>query len=210
MGWRAWNLSDDGSNPTLWPLGSGTGAWPRRQPLEARCSIRRMLARRRTDHDAPALRCRCGVYAVHSLDAVDRGWPAWPPASVFGRVALWGRIVEHERGWRARFAYPDRLRLACAVCAWIEPGHGVPVVVHGSVGRLITFCDAHAGGIEFPGGRRTKPTDIDPRALQDRLLSAYAVDQLPAEPLESLFRRPAAPALPAYVPSIRLLPSPST
>jgi hypothetical protein len=28
---------------------------------------------------------------------------------VVGRVALWGVVHEHERGWRATFAYPERL-----------------------------------------------------------------------------------------------------
>jgi hypothetical protein len=28
---------------------------------------------------------------------------------VFGKVALWGRVVVHERGYRAQFAYPRTL-----------------------------------------------------------------------------------------------------
>ena len=31
---------------------------------------------------------------------------------VHGEVYLWGRVVEHERGWRAQFAYPKALFLA--------------------------------------------------------------------------------------------------
>jgi preprotein translocase subunit YajC len=31
---------------------------------------------------------------------------------VHGEVYLWGRVVEHERGWRAQFAYPKTLFLA--------------------------------------------------------------------------------------------------
>jgi hypothetical protein len=30
---------------------------------------------------------------------------------VIGRVSLWGRVVECERGWRAACAYPARLYL---------------------------------------------------------------------------------------------------
>ena len=99
-----------------------------------------------------------------------------------------------------------RLRLVCIVCAWIQPGPGEPAVVHEFIDRLYTLCGEHAGGIEVPGGRRTKPTDIDPGVLQSRLLEAYAVDLLPAEPLEPLFRRPAAAAMPGYFPSVRLVP----
>jgi hypothetical protein len=31
---------------------------------------------------------------------------------VHGEVYLWGKVVEHERGWRAQFAYPKTLFLA--------------------------------------------------------------------------------------------------
>jgi preprotein translocase subunit YajC len=31
---------------------------------------------------------------------------------VHGEVSLWGKVVEHERGWRAQFAYPKTLFLA--------------------------------------------------------------------------------------------------
>ena len=31
---------------------------------------------------------------------------------VHGKVYLWGTVVEHERGWRAQFAYPKVLFLA--------------------------------------------------------------------------------------------------
>jgi hypothetical protein len=33
----------------------------------------------------------------------------WSKARVFGRVALWGKVVECERGWRATRAYPSRI-----------------------------------------------------------------------------------------------------
>ncbi|MGZ8631401.1 MAG: hypothetical protein ACXWZF_10625 [Actinomycetota bacterium] len=140
------------------------------------------------------------------MDVFGRERPAWPPAPVVGRVSLWGRTIVHERGWRARFAYPDRLRLVCAVCAWVEPGPGVPAVVHAFGGRLYTLCEVHRGGIEVPDGRRTRPIDLDPHTLEARVLDDYAVDLLPADPLEPLYRRPAAPQVPGYFPSIRLVP----
>jgi hypothetical protein len=209
IGWRAWNLSDDvAAGPLLWPAGSGTDPWPPRRPLEARCAVPRLLTWRGGRHEAPALGCRCGIHASASLDVVARERPAWLPAPVIGRVALWGRTIAHERGWRARAAYPDRLRLVCVVCAWIEPGPGVPTVVHTFGDRRYSLCDDHAGGLELPGGRRTEPTDGDARTLQSRLLEAYAVDLLPPEPLEPLYRRAPAEQVPAYFPSIRLVPAP--
>lgn len=207
IGWRVWNVSDGGSGPVLLPAGSGTDEWPTRRPLEARCTVPRVLTGRRRRHQAPDFDCRCGIHASDSLDVVARVWPAWPAAPVIGRVALWGPIVAHERGWRARFAYPDRLRLACIWCAWIEPGPGVPSVVHSFRGRLYTLCEEHGGGFGKPDGRASTPTGEDASALQGRLLEAYAVDLLPAEPLVGLYRRPPAPEPPGYFPAVRLMPA---
>jgi hypothetical protein len=125
---------------------------------------------------------------------------------VLGRVSLWGRTVEHERGWRSRFAYPSRVRLVCPWCAWVEPGSGAAEVVHRFGTTLYTLCGEHRGGIEVPDGRRTRATDIDPATLQSRLLEAYAIDQLPHEALEAVFRKPAAPEQPGYMPTIRSVP----
>ena len=210
VGWRIWNLSEDTAEdmagPRLWPAGAGGDlAWPPRRPVEARCTIPRWL-RTGGPHEPPGLGCRCGVYAARSLDVFARERPAWPPPTVVGRASLWGRVVDHDRGWRAQFAYPARLRLVCAMCAWFEPGTGVPAVVHGFRERLYALCAVHRGGIEVPGGRRTRPTGTDPAELQSRLLDAYAVDLLPAEPLEGFFRRPPAPEPAAYIPSIHVVP----
>jgi hypothetical protein len=208
VGWRVWNLSEDGIGPVLRAATSDTGdGWPRRRPFEATCAVPRFLPGLRPRHEAPDPGCRCGIYASTSLAIVDRHRPAWPPATVIGRVALWGRTIAHEHGWRARFAYPDRLRLCCIVCAWLEPGPGEPTVVHSFRRNLYALCDEHAGGIELPGGRRTQPVATTAKELRDRLLDAYAVDLLPAEPLEGLYRRPPAPEVPGFIPSIRVLPS---
>jgi hypothetical protein len=204
VGWRVWNLSED-DGPWLWPAGSGADPWPRGRPLEARCTVPRLVSGRRR-HPAPDPACRCGIYAADSPAIVRRERPAWPPPPVLGRVALWGRTIEHERGWRARFGYPDRLRLACPICAWMEPGPGRPAVVHAFAGRLYPLCDEHAGGIEVPDGRRSRATGVEPAALQARLLDAYGVDLLPADPCSQLFARPAAPEPPPYVPVIRIVP----
>ena len=88
-------------------------------------------------------------------------------------------------------------------------GTRLPTVVHAFGGRRYTLCDDHAGGLELPGGRRTVAVEGDARALQSRVLEAYAVDLLPAEPLEPLYRRAPAEQAPASFPSIRLVPRPS-
>jgi hypothetical protein len=92
------------------------------------------------------------------------------------------------------------------MCAWFEPGPGTPTVVHEFCGRLYTLCEIHRGGIQVPDGRRTRPTGIDARELQARVLDAYAIDLLPTGSLESLFHRPPTPEPAAYIPSIRSVP----
>jgi len=206
IGWRVWNLSEDRTGPLLHPAGAGVDAWQPGRCVEARCGVPSLLTGRRNPHPAPDLRCQCGIHASRSLASFEPSRPAWPPTPVIGTVAIWGRIVEHERGWRAQFAYPGRLRLVCAMCAWFEPGPGLPVVVHAFSGRLYTLCPVHRGGIELPDGRRTRPTGVDPKALQDRLLDAYAVDVVPVEALRSLFGRPATIVPPTYIPTIRAVP----
>ena len=206
VGWRAWNLTDDDdAGPMLWPTGSGVDPWPHRRPTEARCAVP-FLLRGPRPHDAPNPECRCGIYAARSLQSVGTRRPAWPPPPVIGRASLWGALIEHELGWRGQFGYPNRLGLACVMCAWFESGRGGVAVVHTFGRRLYTLCDRHRGGIEVPDGRRTRPSGIDPRALHSRLLDAYAVDLLPAERLEPLYRRSRAAAAPSYVPSIRAVP----
>jgi hypothetical protein len=53
----------------------------------------------------PHCDCVCGVYAFRDL----RHLPSPQPLHVTGAVALWGRIVEHELGFRAEHARPVAL-----------------------------------------------------------------------------------------------------
>ncbi|HEX9124153.1 MAG TPA: hypothetical protein VF984_12505 [Actinomycetota bacterium] len=207
-GWRIWNLSEDPERGTLLhPVGSGSGAWEPRRAVRARCTPPPFVGLTRRSHEAPDPACTCGIYAARSLEVFDRPRPAYPPPPVVGTVSMWGRVIEHERGWRAAEAYPAQLRLVCAMCAWFEPGPGTPAVVHGFAGQLYTLCDVHRGGIQLPDGRRSAPTDLDPGGLQARVLDAYAVELVPWERVEVLFRFPRTPDPPPYKPTIRVVPA---
>lgn len=46
-------------------------------------------------HEAPSLDCTCGYYAMKDVAAIPQG-------EVYGRIALWGHIVEHDFGYRAQ------------------------------------------------------------------------------------------------------------
>ncbi|MGZ5318728.1 MAG: hypothetical protein ACXWZU_10655 [Actinomycetota bacterium] len=205
-GWRLWRLglAADG-HPGLLPAGSGgTDAWIPRRAAEARCGVPALIRGSRRPHEAPDLRCVCGIHASRALGDAPRDAPAYPTPPVAGTVALWGRVIEHERGWRAHFGYPSRLTLVCTLCVGLEPGPGVPVVMHRFDGQLYPLCELHRRGIELPGGRHTADAGIDPAELQGELLDVYAVDLLPFDRVEAMCARPAAPLPPAFFP--RILP----
>lgn len=67
-----------------------------------------------------------GSYASKSLLPLDyesyEGGALGITCVVTGRVALWGRVIEHERGYRAQYAYPFELFL---------PGTRKPAVMPG-------------------------------------------------------------------------------
>jgi len=205
-GWRIWNLGEDLSAPRLLPAGSGGGAWEPMRAVDAVCTVPALLRLGSGRHRAPDPGCSCGVHAGRSLELFPRPRPAWPPPTVVGTVALWGTVVEHERGWRAEHAYPSRLRVVCAMCAWFEPGPGVPVTVHVFQGCAYALCAEHRGGIQLQDGRRTRPTTADPVVVQASLLNAYAVDPLPFDAVRWLFTRPRTSQPHAYAPSIGVVP----
>ena len=87
--------------------------WRAGEPLEARCRLFefahwRPLRTNLRPHDAPHLKCTCGIYASKTLDL---RWPGYQRSLIYGQVLLWGTIVEHQRGWRAQYAYPKSFLL---------------------------------------------------------------------------------------------------
>src|SRR5262249_15702552 len=97
-----------------------------------------------------------------------------------GSVALWGRIIEHEHGYRSEFAYPQRLRLVCSICFWQLGDRGAPpfVATIGREGAVTPLCEAHlktAGECGFAIRDRRSAA-----GLQAELLGAYLTELLPA------------------------------
>lgn len=79
------------SNPYLWDAGIN----------EARCSASPLPAR---DHLADGS-CTCGFYAFKDSSYLNKS------AHVHGSVLMWGKVVEHEFGYRAEFAQLESLLL---------------------------------------------------------------------------------------------------
>jgi preprotein translocase subunit YajC len=61
-------------------------------------------------HDVPQANCTCGIYAVKTLDHFRSA--GYERFGICGEVFLWGKVVEHELGYRAQLAYPKNLFLS--------------------------------------------------------------------------------------------------
>ena len=127
--WRLWEVDDLEGAPRLRSLYRSC-FWPVRAAFEARCEAHKIRLWRKARHVAPAETCTCGVYGV-PFASIRRFTARETVACARHGVAL-GDVVECERGWRAGFAYPDRLfvPLACSDAAAKAAGlveYGVPV-----------------------------------------------------------------------------------
>jgi hypothetical protein len=169
LAWRSWTLTGrrDGEGLLLRPVTAGSKPWRPREVAQATCRLA-------WSHEAPNLDCSCGLYATRELDTLRK---TRCPA-VLGRVALWGRVIEHEQGYRARFGYPQRLRLICQFCFWQESAASSRPDVVSWYARdlLVPMCVRHLGIAEANGMR---PRRILPAGIVDlRLRETYAVDTL--------------------------------
>jgi len=120
IGWRTWAVVEEEHGHALHSV-VFPSRWPARERLQAVCAHRvrsglLALLLRIQPHEAPDEGCECGIYAARAPDLalpyLDRHALArWARSVLIGRVALWGRVIECERGWRGTFAYPSHLYL---------------------------------------------------------------------------------------------------
>jgi hypothetical protein len=175
LAWRVWRLHVVDGAPVLAPT-TPRPDWPAREPIRATCtgSHTRLYMVFNPElerfHHSPVLGCTCGVHAAKDPRRLARGVHG---AGVIGRVAMWGRVIEHTRGWRAELAYPWQLRLICWRCLRLRRLPGVPSVVVGDGAWPRVLCADHAG---TASGRTT-----DARAIESALLDRYGVEVLPTE-----------------------------
>ncbi len=171
-GWRAWSVVERDGAFVLSSL-TRAEAWAPGEPFVATCTRKR--------HDAPGARCSCGIYAAADPNELARlGRIA---GAAIGQVSLWGRLVEHSRGYRAAAAYPTRLRLVCVTCLSGGTGEPAAVVERDSSGertRLRPLCETHAGSTSFPSAH----------PFEAALLARYQVDLLPDAPVRQIRRAP--------------------
>jgi len=172
LAWRSWALTGNGTGTGLMlrPVAGRARTWVPREVAHASC-------KRHRGHVPPEVDCRCGIHASQSIAILSR---TRCPA-VLGRVALWGRIVEHTFGYRAQSAYPQRLRLICQFCFW---QHGLASTPPAIVGwfppdRLVPFCADHLAVARALGMRPWRLLDV--HEVEQELLATYTVDLLARE-----------------------------
>jgi hypothetical protein len=80
------------------------------------------------------LKHTCGVWAVKDPAFAKRVAAMVPEvgfdSSAWGQVSLWGRVIEHERGYRAQYAYPYAITVQSLderVARVIRDGYAVDV-----------------------------------------------------------------------------------
>jgi hypothetical protein len=114
VGWRSWRILPFerlGEATSVRLCASGTQGIPKVwEPGRATVAV---CGKFRTTHEAPWPGCECGVYGYRTREAAEdhleqfrEGNGEYVLGWAFGRVSLWGRIVECEHGWRAQQAYP--------------------------------------------------------------------------------------------------------
>lgn len=153
IGWRCWGINKDGTLRALTSphayLGFGYHSWgvewPPRKTAAAACEklersgfyriIRELSPDREPPKNCehvPEESCSCGFYAARRL----RDVPNYEHGVAYGLVAMWGKVIEHNGGWRAQYAYPVNLTVldhyewkgeTGAILNRIRDLYGVPV-----------------------------------------------------------------------------------
>ncbi len=166
---RTWSLGWDPRRraPELLPVIAGGQPWPARRPAHGVC-------RRHRGHQVPGPDCLCGLHATTDEARLRRT----RSPGVLGTVALWGRIVEHEHGYRAEVGYPQRLRLVCFLCLIARglEAERPSRIARLSRRRLVPLCEEH---LELAVRYDLPILELLPAGVVERaLLDAYAVDPL--------------------------------
>jgi hypothetical protein len=96
IAWRAWKIGSVGARTLLKSVVVDV-LWPSCEPLMA--------------EDLPPVGSVTrgpGIYATKTKEDAHRAMTGWS-CSVYGTVALWGHVVEHQLGYRAQYAYPQHV-----------------------------------------------------------------------------------------------------
>ena len=143
VGWRVWVVMDTEEGLRLGSV-IHEGRWTPGTTALAACRRQEdVFAAPLPPHPTPSAECACGFHAARdSVDALAYLRGRDDPTTVcriVGEVALWGRLVETERGWRASAAYPVRLYVPDDAIAGDLEVYGVPVLTDAGPGDVALF-----------------------------------------------------------------------
>ena len=124
VGWKVWRVQDGSLLSVLYG-----DVWPADEPVRATCRRNVHVA-----HEAPAIGCECGIHAGRELGAWDHYLAVGAEERVFGRVLLWGAVLEGATACRGELARPVEIFVPSAVenadeVADALRAYGVPVHV---------------------------------------------------------------------------------
>jgi hypothetical protein len=177
-GWRAWRVDrvPDAEGRVLLYSAAFEYAWV---PFEkARASCENCKSTDPRDKDCtPGNTCSCGFYSARSLahlrsmnyhaynDETDDG-----SVKIVGRVANWGKVVPGTQGWRAEYAYPERLfvpfEVARHIARPVMETYGVPVT-------LMNLLDPDAKPNKKDKAKRSLGRVLEPRRAVPKFLEEY-------------------------------------
>ena len=120
------------------------------------------------------------------MTAPPQGIDPKPGVLVVGQVALLGDIIEHERGWRAAFAYPTHLYLFAddeGLASTLRDKYAVPVAWGTQTDDLRRLLPRNRASSAIASAS-TAPAGAQPGKTNELLLSLLA--KLPKGPLRDL------------------------
>lgn len=181
VGFRAWRLTQAG----LVSVVHG-GRWSHKEPEVAWCSDRtgafpgfqvifpfsgggaRVLppAPASAEHLAPDEKCSCGIYATAQLEDLKSGTlhlGIWGRQNyVLGIVEGYGKVILHDKGWRAERA---RIRQLCVWRGMPDGWRSLVVETAASYGVGLAWIEE--GTARALGGEEPKPTHESPYGTLD-------------------------------------------
>jgi hypothetical protein len=104
LGWRSWRIHEG----VLGSVAQSDHIW-KTTPQRAYClaGIPASWAEFLPSHEAPHMGCACGYYATKTYLQLREQMPTYRyDFFVIGVVAMWGRVIDYTRGYRAEYAHP--------------------------------------------------------------------------------------------------------
>lgn len=120
-GWRRWSVNMFEN----FLFSNNKTKWEPYQKLAAECKAPHQFVAK----ECRGIHCDCGIYAYKTRAQSEKGENRPTEVThIWGEVYLWGRIVEHARGWRGQFGYPKSFIGPSGIAGQLARAYGVQVI----------------------------------------------------------------------------------